>query len=120
MKTTDRTAPQPELNDEDQGLPEPSEQPSEQPPEPERMANPWRPMTEAPTDRIIEGRFANEEVGEPIIWRASRRRAGHRWIDSGVWHSATIRGSVEVRPVEWREWFAPELRFEPPEDSEAA
>ena len=82
--------------------------------------NPWRLIDEAPKDRIIEGRLGDEEVGQPIRWRNSRRRVGPKWVDGGVWHSAELRGAVELHPVEWREYFPVPLRFEPQNEAEAA
>lgn len=83
--------------------------------------NPWRPMDDAPKDRIIEGRFSDEEeVGRPIRWRNSRHRVGHRWVDGGVWHAAETKGAVQLNPVEWREWIPVGIRFEDRGDAPVA
>lgn len=85
------------------------------------QGNPWRPMDEAPTDHIIEGRFSpDEEVGRPIRWRASRRRERHHWVMGGVWHAAETAGAVQLHPTEWREWERATIRFEPKDEPVAA
>lgn len=82
------------------------------------LSNPWRPIEEAPKDRIVEGRFSkDEEVGRPIRWRFSRRREGHRWVTHGVWHAAETAGAVQLRPIEWREWEPVGLHFDVPEEA---
>jgi hypothetical protein len=75
--------------------------------------NPWKPIGEAPKDRIVEGRFsAGEEVGRPIRWRNSRKRTGpYEWSDWGVWHAAETRGAVQLHPIEWREWMPAGIHF---------
>lgn len=76
--------------------------------------NPWRPISDAPKDRIIEGRFLNpKEPARPVRWRSSRRRVGHRWEMNGVWHAAETAGAVQLKPIEWREWLPAGLHFQP-------
>ena len=90
---------------------EPIDFPEETAPVP--FENLWRPISEAPKDKIIEGRFStSEEDGRPIRWRHTRRRIGpYRWEDTGVWHAAETAGAVELRPIEWREWMPAGLHF---------
>lgn len=80
----------------------------------------WRPMDDAPKDRIIEGRFDNGLDPYPIRWRNTRRRVGHQWVDGGVWHAADTKGAVQMHPVAWREWNPASLTFVSPDQSEAA
>ena len=80
---------------------------------PEPVPNPWLRIEDAPKDRILEGRFSeDEDVGRPIRWRHSRHRVGHTWVNGGVWHAAETAGAVQLHPTEWREWRPVDIRFE--------
>lgn len=80
---------------------------------------PWLDMDDAPLDRIIEGRLSEDDiVGTPIIWRASRHRESHRWVDGGVWHDARTRGAVRLKPIGWREWKEAYYHIPDPEEED--